>query len=116
MDFEHILNELNDSQKQAVANYEGPSLIIAGAGSGKTKVLTVRIAYLIANGVQPWQILALTFTNKAAREMRERIGNLIGDEQARYLNMGTFHSIFAKILRMEADKIGHSSNYTISLF
>jgi len=113
VDFEHILNELNDSQKQAVANYEGPSLIIAGAGSGKTKVLTVRIAYLIANGVQAWQILALTFTNKAAREMRERIGNLIGNEQARYLNMGTFHSIFAKILRMEADKIGHSSNYTI---
>ena len=113
MNFEHILNELNDSQKQAVANYEGPSLIIAGAGSGKTKVLTVRIAYLIANGVQPWQILALTFTNKAAREMRERIGSLIGEEQARYLNMGTFHSIFAKILRMEADKIGHTSNYTI---
>ena len=113
MNFEHILNELNDSQKQAVANFEGPSLIIAGAGSGKTKVLTVRIAYLIANGIQPWQILALTFTNKAAREMRERIGNLIGEEQARYLNMGTFHSIFAKILRMEADKIGHSSNYTI---
>jgi len=113
VNFEHILNELNDSQKQAVANFEGPSLIIAGAGSGKTKVLTVRIAYLIANGIQPWQILALTFTNKAAREMRERIGNLIGEEQARYLNMGTFHSIFAKILRMEADKIGHSSNYTI---
>ena len=113
MNFENILHELNDSQKEAVVNFQGPSLIIAGAGSGKTKVLTVRIAYLIANGVQPWQILALTFTNKAAREMRERIGKLIGEEQARYLNMGTFHSIFAKILRMEADKLGHTSNYTI---
>ena len=92
---------------------DGPSLVIAGAGSGKTRVLTYKIAWLLQQGMKPWQILALTFTNKAAREMKERIGRLVGDEQARYLQMGTFHSVFARILRAEADKIGFSSNFTI---
>ena len=108
-----ILQQLNDSQREAVLFCEGPSLVIAGAGSGKTRVLTYKIAWLLQQGMKPWQILALTFTNKAAREMKERIGRLVGNEQARYLQMGTFHSVFARILRAEADKIGFSPNFTI---
>jgi DNA helicase-2/ATP-dependent DNA helicase PcrA len=92
---------------------DGASLVIAGAGSGKTRVLTYKIAWLLELGMKPWQILALTFTNKAAREMKERIGRLVGEEQARYLQMGTFHSVFARILRAEADKIGYNANFTI---
>ena len=108
-----ILQQLNDSQRDAVLYCDGASLVIAGAGSGKTRVLTYKIAWLLEQGMKPWQILALTFTNKAAREMKERIGRLVGDEHARYLQMGTFHSVFARILRVEADKIGYSSNFTI---
>ena len=108
-----ILQQLNDSQREAVLFCDGPSLVIAGAGSGKTRVLTYKIAWLLQQGMKPWQILALTFTNKAAREMKERIGRLVGNEQARYLQMGTFHSVFARILRAEADKIGFSPNFTI---
>lgn len=104
---------MNDSQREAVLFCDGPSLVIAGAGSGKTRVLTYKIAWLLQQGMKPWQILALTFTNKAAREMKERIGRLVGNEQARYLQMGTFHSVFARILRAEADKIGFSPNFTI---
>jgi len=108
-----LLLDLNDSQREAVLFCDGPSLVIAGAGSGKTRVLTYKIAWLLEQGLKPWQIMALTFTNKAAREMRERIGRLVGEERARYLQMGTFHSIFARILRAEADRIGFSSNFTI---
>ena len=108
-----ILQQLNDSQRDAVLYCDGASLVIAGAGSGKTRVLTYKIAWLLEEGMNPWQILALTFTNKAAREMKERIGRLVGDEHARYLQMGTFHSVFARILRSEAEKIGYSSNFTI---
>ena len=108
-----ILSELNDSQREAVVFCDGPSLVIAGAGSGKTRVLTYKIAYLLEQGLNPWQILALTFTNKAAREMKERIGRLVGEERARYLQMGTFHSVFSRILRAEADKIGFNSSFTI---
>ncbi len=107
------LKQLNEAQKQAVINYKGPSLIIAGAGSGKTRVLTYRIAHLLENGVKPWRILALTFTNKAAKEMKERIANLIGEEHVRSLWMGTFHSIFAKFLRKEAELMGYPSSFTI---
>ena len=92
---------------------DGPSLVIAGAGSGKTRVLTYKIAWLLLQGMKPWQLLALTFTNKAAREMKERIGRLVGEEQARYLQMGTFHSVFARILRAEAERIGFTSSFTI---
>ena len=108
-----ILNQLNESQQQAVVYNDGASLVIAGAGSGKTRVLTYKIAWLLEQGMKPWQILALTFTNKAAREMKERIGRLVGEEQARYLQMGTFHSVFARILRAEAEHIGYNSNFTI---
>lgn len=108
----NYLDELNDPQRDAVVNTDGPVIIIAGAGSGKTRVLTYRIAYLIKNGTDPFQILALTFTNKAAKEMRERIHHVAGAE-ARNLWMGTFHSIFARILRIEADKIGYPRNFTI---
>ncbi len=108
-----ILADLNPSQRQAVVYNDGPQLVIAGAGSGKTRVLTYKIAYLLQRGVKPWNILALTFTNKAAREMKDRIATLVGGETARYLNMGTFHSIFARILRVEAKAIGYNSNYTI---
>ena len=111
---EELLEQLNQGQREAVTYCDGPQLVIAGAGSGKTRVLTYKIAYLLANhAYQPWNILALTFTNKAAREMKERIGRLVGQEQARYLQMGTFHSVFARILRAEADKIGFNSNFTI---
>jgi len=109
----NYLNDLNESQKQAVINSEGPSLVIAGAGSGKTRVLTYRIVHLLNNGIPAGKILALTFTNKAAREMKERITRIVNPEIARYLWMGTFHSIFAKILRMEGDKLGYKSNFTI---
>ena len=108
-----ILSQLNDSQRIAVEYCDGASLVIAGAGSGKTRVLTYKIAWLLQQGMKPWQILALTFTNKAAREMKERIGRLVGEEQARYLQMGTFHSVFARILRAEADKLGYNANFTI---
>ncbi len=108
-----FLNDLNQSQLEAVKYLDGPSLVIAGAGSGKTRVLTYKIAYLLALGVKPWNILALTFTNKAAREMKERIALLVGEELSLQLHMGTFHSIFAQILRREAKKIGYFSNFTI---
>ena len=109
---EDILAGLSTSQREAVVNYDGPSLIIAGAGSGKTRVLTTRIAWMLAQGVSPSSILALTFTNKAAREMRERIEKLVGT-QARYIRMGTFHSVFARILRENAAKLGYPESYTI---
>ena len=108
----NYLEELNESQRAAVVYNDGPALVIAGAGSGKTRVLTYKIAYLLENGYEPWNILALTFTNKAAREMKDRIRNQVGD-RAQALWMGTFHSIFSRILRAEADKIGFTSNYTI---
>lgn len=108
-----FLEHLNSQQRKAVEYINGPSLVIAGAGSGKTRVLTYKIAYLLQNGYNPWQIMALTFTNKAAREMKERICNLVGEEYAQRLNMGTFHSLFLKILRREAEKIGFRSNFTI---
>ncbi|MBR9861034.1 UvrD-helicase domain-containing protein, partial [bacterium] len=106
------LQGLNPQQREAVLQTEGPVMIIAGAGSGKTRVLTFRIAHLIDKGVDPFNILALTFTNKAAREMRERIESVVGPE-ARSIWMGTFHSIFAKILRIEADKLNYPRNFTI---
>jgi DNA helicase-2/ATP-dependent DNA helicase PcrA len=109
----NYLNDLNDSQRQAVINTEGPSLVIAGAGAGKTRVLTYRIVHLLGNGVPAGKILSLTFTNKAAREMKERISRIVSPEISKYLWMGTFHSIFAKILRMEADKLGYKSSFTI---
>ena len=108
-----ILQQLNESQRRAVEYCDGASLVIAGAGSGKTRVLTYKIAWLMELGMAPWEILALTFTNKAAREMKERIGQLLGHERARYLQMGTFHSVFARILRAEAQHIGYQSNFTI---
>ena len=108
-----FLNDLNEAQREAVQHTEGPSLIIAGAGSGKTRVLTYRIAYLLKQGVPPWKILALTFTNKAAGEMRERIRQLVGESAATRLWMGTFHSIFARILRSEAERLGYTPSYTI---
>ncbi len=108
-----FLNDLNESQRNAVTHIDGPSLVIAGAGSGKTRVLTYKIAYLLTLDVKPWEIMALTFTNKAAKEMKERIAKLVGDSHARYLRMGTFHSVFASILRQEANNIGYNSNYTI---
>jgi len=110
---EALLSQLNDAQREAVKYCDGPSLVIAGAGSGKTRVLTYKIAALLQMGLKPWNILALTFTNKAAREMKERIGKLVGMEQAKYLNMGTFHSVFSHILRAEANKIGYNPNFTI---
>ena len=110
----NLLEQLNESQREAVVYCDGASLVIAGAGSGKTRVLTYKIAYLLQEKkMKPWNILALTFTNKAAREMKERIGRLVGTEQARYLQMGTFHSVFARILRAEAAQIGFNSNFTI---
>lgn len=113
-DMDNILSQLNDSQREAVEYCDGASLVIAGAGSGKTRVLTYKIAYLMEEmGLKPWNILALTFTNKAAREMKERIARLVGQHQALYLQMGTFHSVFSRILRAEAEKIGYNSNFTI---
>ena len=107
------LNQLNPQQRDAVGYLDGPSLVIAGAGSGKTRVLTYKIVHLLQNGYEPWRILALTFTNKAAREMRERIETLVGSETASKLWMGTFHSIFARLLRINAERIGYNSNFTI---
>ena len=108
-----LLKDLNEAQQQAVSYIDGPSLVIAGAGSGKTRVLTYKIAYLLQQGMKPWSIMALTFTNKAAREMKERIGKLVGNDLAQHLYMGTFHSIFSRILRAEAEHIGFNSNFTI---
>lgn len=108
-----LLNDLNDAQRAAVEYIDGPSLVIAGAGSGKTRVLTYKIAYLLSQGMKPWSIMALTFTNKAAREMKERIGKLVGNDLAQHLYMGTFHSIFSRILRAEAEHIGFNNNFTI---
>ncbi len=108
-----LLNDLNEAQRAAVEYIDGPSLVIAGAGSGKTRVLTYKIAYLLNQGMKPWSIMALTFTNKAAREMKERIGRLVGDVLAQHLYMGTFHSIFSRILRAEAEHIGFNNNFTI---
>ncbi|MBQ8705916.1 MAG: UvrD-helicase domain-containing protein [Paludibacteraceae bacterium] len=110
---ESLLKQLNEGQREAVVYCDGPQLVIAGAGSGKTRVLTYKIAYLLQQGMNPWNILALTFTNKAAREMKERIGRLVGEDRARYLQMGTFHSVFARILRAEASVLGFQSNFTI---
>ena len=107
------LSQLNDSQKSPTIHKDGPVMVIAGAGSGKTRVLTFRIAYLMEQGVDPFSILALTFTNKAAKEMKERIGSIVGESNAKALWMGTFHSIFARILRSEADFLGYSSNFSI---
>lgn len=107
------LKGLNESQYEAVTSLQGPLMVLAGAGSGKTRVLTMRIAHLIHNGIDPFNILALTFTNKAAREMKERIAKVVGDSNARSLWMGTFHSVFARILRIEAHYLGYPSNFTI---
>jgi DNA helicase-2/ATP-dependent DNA helicase PcrA len=107
------LSELNDRQREAVLHMEGPLMIVAGAGSGKTKVLTTRVAHLMAKGVDAFNILALTFTNKAAREMKERVEQILGNREARNLYIGTFHSVFARILRAEAHRIGYPNNFTI---
>ena len=107
------LDKLNEVQRQAVLCTDAPMLVIAGAGSGKTRVLTYKIAYLLTQGYQPWQILALTFTNKAAREMQSRIAELVEGGQASQLWMGTFHSIFCRILRYEAERIGFRPDFTI---
>ena len=109
----NVLDGLNESQILATKVINGPIMVIAGAGSGKTKVLTHRIAYLIENGVDPFNILSLTFTNKAAQEMKQRISLMVGEDKARNIWMGTFHSVFARILRVEHEKIGFPSNFTI---
>ena len=113
MNVENLLNDLNPQQKEIVQYNDGPQLVIAGAGSGKTRVLTYKLAYLIQQGLAPWSVLALTFTNKAANEMKERVGALMGLDKARMLQMGTFHSIFLRILRQEAAAIGFKPNFTI---
>src|SRR5436190_18904814 len=107
------LSGLNERQREAVLHINGPLMIVAGAGSGKTKVLTTRIAHLMANGVDSFHILALTFTNKAAREMKERIEHILGNNEARNLYIGTFHSVFARILRSEAHRLGYPNSFTI---
>src|ERR1700733_11159001 len=107
------LSELNDPQREAVLHKEGPIMIVAGAGSGKTKVLTTRIAHLLSQGVSAFNILALTFTNKAAKEMKERVEKILGNNEARNLYIGTFHSVFARILRGEAHHLGYERNFTI---
>src|SRR6185295_17460092 len=109
---EDYLNQLNEAQKAAVMHTKGPSMIIAGAGSGKTRVLTYRIAHLISTGIDAFHILALTFTNKASKEMRSRIEKIAGNE-AKNLWMGTFHAVFAKVLRIEGAKLGYPANFTI---
>jgi len=108
-----FLKDLNKTQQQAVRSFDGPSLVIAGAGSGKTRVLTYRIAWTLSQGIPASSILALTFTNKASREMKERIQNLVGEEYSRYLWMGTFHAMFARILRKEGHLLGYPSSFTI---
>ncbi|MBQ2585294.1 MAG: UvrD-helicase domain-containing protein, partial [Bacteroidaceae bacterium] len=110
---EELLSALNDSQRKAVEFCDASSLVIAGAGSGKTRVLTYKIAYLLNQGYEPWSILALTFTNKAADEMKSRIASLLGDKRVDYIWMGTFHSVFLRILRYEHESFGFSSNFTI---
>ena len=110
---ENYLDKLNSQQRDAVVYTDGPALVIAGAGSGKTRVLTYKIVHLLGQGFEPWRILALTFTNKAAREMRERIEQLVGPRTASNLWMGTFHSIFARILRQNAERIGFKPSFTI---
>src|SRR5690554_4920977 len=110
---QHYINQLNEAQRAPVLQKDGPMIVIAGAGSGKTRVLTVRIANLMSQGVDAFNILALTFTNKAAREMKSRIAQIVGNNEAKNLWMGTFHSVFAKILRIEAEKLGYPSNFTI---
>jgi DNA helicase-2/ATP-dependent DNA helicase PcrA len=107
------LESLNKPQLEAVVNYSGPTMVIAGAGSGKTRVLTYRIAHLMEKGVDPFNILSLTFTNKAAKEMKERITQIIGGSEAKNISMGTFHSVFARILRHHSDKLGYPTNFTI---
>ena len=111
---ESLFDQLNENQRVAVEYIDGPQLVIAGAGSGKTRVLTYKIAYLLTKGMKPWNILALTFTNKAANEMKQRIGTLVGNELAHSLYMGTFHSVFSRILRIEAERIGFNSSFTIT--
>ena len=110
---EAYLNQLNEAQRLPTVHKEGPLMVIAGAGSGKTRVLTYRIAYLMQQGVDSFSILALTFTNKAAKEMKSRIATIVGESEAKNLWMGTFHSVFARILRSEADRLGYPSNFTI---
>src|SRR5215210_8793216 len=110
---QEYLQGLNEPQREAVMHIDGPMIIVAGAGSGKTKVLTTRIAHLMANGIDAFNILALTFTNKAAKEMKERVEKILGNNEARNLYIGTFHSVFARILRFEADKIGYPRHFTI---
>ena len=110
---EEYLKQLNPEQRNAVTHTTGPLMVIAGAGSGKTRVLTYRIVHLLKQGIKPFNILALTFTNKASKEMRNRIKEIVGDSIAKSLWMGTFHSIFSKILRFEAEKINYPSNFTI---
>ena len=110
---DNYLDELNEIQREAVLATEGPLMIVAGAGSGKTRVLTYRIAHLIRKGADPFNILSLTFTNKAAREMKERIARIVSKGEARNIWMGTFHSVFARILRAEAERLGYPSNFTI---
>ena len=112
-DKQSYLNDLNEAQEKAVLKINGPSMVIAGAGSGKTRVLTYKIVHLIKNGIDPFEILALTFTNKAAREMKSRISSMIRGGESKNIWMGTFHSVFAKILRFEAHKIGFTSDFTI---
>ena len=108
-----FIDELNEAQKEPVLHKDGPLMVIAGAGSGKTRVLTYRIAHLMAQGVDSFNILALTFTNKAAREMKKRIADIVGSSEAKNLWMGTFHSVFAKLLRFDGNKLGYPSNFTI---
>ena len=107
------LDELNERQLEAVKNIYGPTMVIAGAGSGKTRALTFRIAYMMEQGIDPFNIMALTFTNKAAKEMMQRIGTIVGDTEAKNITMGTFHSVFSRILRFNADRLGYPSNFTI---
>ena len=109
----NYLDDLNEVQRKAVSELKGPVMIIAGAGSGKTRVLTYRIAHLIKSGVPPFNILALTFTNKAAREMKERVLNIVGGKDAQNIWIGTFHSVFARVLRIESEKLGYPANFTI---
>lgn len=109
----NYLDELNERQREAVAHINGPLMIVAGAGSGKTKVLTTRIAHLMRNGVDAFNILSLTFTNKAAREMKERVEKILGGTEARNLYIGTFHSVFARLLRAEAHRLGYPNDFTI---
>ena len=110
---ERYLDQLNEAQREATVQTDGPMIVIAGAGSGKTRVLTYKIAYLMHQGIDPFNILALTFTNKAAKEMKIRIAEIVGESEAKNLWMGTFHSVFAKLLRADAPKLGFPSNFTI---